>query len=44
MASMLERIRMGLRGETPPPPIAELIGSATLAEEETFTTLELKIT
>lgn len=26
MATMLDRIRMGLRGEVPPPPIARLIG------------------
>jgi uncharacterized protein (TIGR00369 family) len=33
MATMLDRIRMGLRGEAPPPPIAQLIGFTLTAVE-----------
>jgi uncharacterized protein (TIGR00369 family) len=44
MAKMLDRIRMGLRGEVPPPPIAQLIGFTLTAVEPGRAVIEFEAT
>jgi len=43
MTTMLERTRMILRGEAPPPPIATLLGFTLTAVGEGTATIELKV-
>jgi len=43
MTTMLERTRMILRGEAPPPPIAALLGFTLTAVGEGEATIELKV-
>jgi uncharacterized protein (TIGR00369 family) len=43
MTTMLERTRMILRGEAPPPPIASLLGFTLTAVGEDTATIELKV-
>ena len=43
MTTMLERTRMTLRGEAPPPPIATLLGFTLTAVGEGEATIELKV-
>jgi uncharacterized protein (TIGR00369 family) len=43
MTTMLERTRMILRGEAPPPPIATLLGFTLTAVGEGEATIELKV-
>jgi len=43
MTTMLERTRMILRGEAPPPPIASLLGFTLTAVGEGTATIELKV-
>jgi uncharacterized protein (TIGR00369 family) len=44
MAKMLDRIRMALRGEAPPPPVARLIGFTLTAVEPGRAVVELPLT
>jgi uncharacterized protein (TIGR00369 family) len=43
MTTMLERVRMTLRGEAPPPPIAALLGFTLTSVGDGEATIELKV-
>jgi len=43
MTTMLERARMTLRGEAPPPPIAALLGFTLTSVDDGEATIELKV-